>query len=302
MRNNSVRPTGLKGNEQVNRMRSLMGMAPIHENVKRSVVELIKKGPDGRIYGIVRENHEYYIKIANNKPNLIAEDFNYIGGLKNKKEVVYESYAKAIKQLNLKFISLNEARGTKDETNTFRNDKEIIAEAFESYSEAPKSSQPDKPLGTVKSIGKNDGHDKEIITDTGETGNPDVDTPPTVKEEDVDENTEVIDEDDIVEGDEDIAEDAASLAAYREKNSKNQEWIDDKNAATSYSQKKTKEKAKANEELELTESEIAIDKMILETRDPVVEPTEKAPVVERRLSIAVALDNIDEGINSQKKK
>ena len=69
---NNVRPTGLKGRDQINRMKSLMGVAPITESTKRSVIELTKLGPDGRIYGIVRENHEYFIKIANNKPNLVA--------------------------------------------------------------------------------------------------------------------------------------------------------------------------------------------------------------------------------------
>ena len=255
----NIRPTGYKGNDEVNRMRKLMGMSPITESVNnRSVVELTKKGPDGRIYGVVRENHEYYIKIANNKPNLIAEDFNYIGGLKNKKEVVYESYAKAIKQLNLKFISLNEAKGAKGEVNTFLNDKEVINESFESYNEAPKKSQPDTTLGTVSSIGKNDGHDKEIITDTGETGNPDVPTPKVVEEDDVVEGDELTEDDAIEEGDE------------------------------------------LTEEEELTEGEKTIDNMIMESRD--VELIDDTPVVERRLSIAVAMQKIDEGINSQKKK
>ena len=234
-------------------MRSLMGMAPINETTSRSVVELNKLGPDGKVYGIVRENHEYYIKIAVNKPNLIAEDFKYIGGLQNKKEVVYESYAKAIKQLNLKFISLNEALGNVGEINTFKNDN-LLNESFESYSEAPKSSQPDTLMGTVKSPGKNDGHEKEIIGDEGEEGNPDVDTPKTVNDADV-----VPDGED---GDP-FVEDA---------------------------------------DVELTEGEKAIDKMILESRTSSPVKAVEKPLVERRMSIAVALQKIDEGVNSQKKK
>jgi len=247
MKNNIIRPTGLKGNEKVNRMRSLMGMSPINESVEntRSVVELKKLGPDGKVYGIVRENHEYYIKTAVKKPNLIAEDFKYIGGLKNKKEVVYESYAKAIKQLNLKFISLNEALGNVGEINTFLN------ESFESYNEKPKPSQPDTLMGTVKTPGKNDGHESEIINDSGETGNPDVSTPPVVEEEDV------------VEGEETLEE---------------------------------------TDDVELTEGEKAIDRMILETRTATPVKAVDKPLIERRMSIAVALQKIDEGVNSQKKK
>lgn len=180
--NNNIRPTGLKGNDQVNRMRSLMGMTPIHENTKTSVVELTKMGPDGMVYGIVRENHKYFIKITNKKQNLIVEDFMYIGGLKNKTEKAYDSYSQATKQLNLKFLSLNEALGKTEQINVLKNDN-LLAEQFDSYPESPKPSQPDSPLGTVKSIGKNDGHDKEVIGDSGETGNPDVDEPAVVEED-----------------------------------------------------------------------------------------------------------------------
>lgn len=122
---NIIRPTGLKGNEKLNRMRELMGKAPINEGVKRSVVELTKEGPDGKIYAIVRENHEYFIKVSENKSNLMTEDFQYIGGLQNKKDKAYPSYAKAIKQLNLKFMSLNEAIGKKGQINVFEDDNLI---------------------------------------------------------------------------------------------------------------------------------------------------------------------------------
>lgn len=124
---NIVRPTGLKGNDKLNRMRELMGQAPINEDVKRSVVELTKEGPDGKIYAIVRENHEYYIKVTGKKEGLVTEDFDYIGGLQNKKDKAYPSYAKAIKQLNLKFMSLNEAYGKSGQVNVFAND-ELLTE------------------------------------------------------------------------------------------------------------------------------------------------------------------------------
>lgn len=124
-KSNIIRPTGLKGKEKLNRMRELMGASSINEDVKRSVVELTKEGPDGKIYAIVRENHEYYIKVSENKPNIVTEDFNYIGGLQNKKDKAYPSYAKAIKQLNLKFMSLNEAYGKSGQVNVFLDDNLI---------------------------------------------------------------------------------------------------------------------------------------------------------------------------------
>ena len=115
----------LQGKEAINRMLELMGKAPINEGSKNSVVELTKVGPDGKVYGIVRENHEYYIKIANTVDNLVVESFDYIGGLSNKKNEAYSSYSKAIKQLNLKFMSLNESIGKFGQVNVFLNDNLI---------------------------------------------------------------------------------------------------------------------------------------------------------------------------------
>ena len=127
-------PVGLKGKEITDRMIALMGVSPVNENRKNSVVELTKKGPDGKVYGIVRENHEYYIKTTNKTKDLQVEDFSYIGGLKNKKSEAYGSYAKAIKHLSVKFKSLNEAYGVSDNINVFESDrllKEDVASFYQ---------------------------------------------------------------------------------------------------------------------------------------------------------------------------
>ena len=127
-------PVGLKGKEITDRMIALMGVSSVNENRKNSVVELTKKGPDGKVYGIVRENHEYYIKTTNKTKDLQVEDFSYIGGLKNKKSEAYSSYAKAIKHLSVKFKSLNEAYGVSDNINVFESDrllKEDVASFYQ---------------------------------------------------------------------------------------------------------------------------------------------------------------------------
>ena len=129
---NRIVQVGLKGKEITERMINLMGITPINENRKTSVVELTKKGPDGKVYGIVRENHEYYIKTTNKTKNLVVEDFSYIGGLMNKKSEAYGSYAKAIKHLNLKFKSLNEAYGVSNNINVFEDDK-LLKEDIASF-------------------------------------------------------------------------------------------------------------------------------------------------------------------------
>jgi len=119
-----INPIGLKGKEIHERQLSLMGIKPITENENKGnhAVELTKIGPDGNAYAIIRENHEYYIKRTNKTTGLVLEDFKYIGGLQNKKEEAYPSYAKAIKQLNLKFKSLAESYNRGGDINVFEDD------------------------------------------------------------------------------------------------------------------------------------------------------------------------------------
>jgi hypothetical protein len=121
-RNFRINPVGLKGNEINERMKQLMGVTPINENLSRSAVELTKIGPDGKTYGIIRENHEYYIKVSDKTSNVTAEDFKYIGGLQNKKLEAYPTYAKATKQLNLKFNSICESFDIVNTFNVLIND------------------------------------------------------------------------------------------------------------------------------------------------------------------------------------
>lgn len=132
---NNINPLGLKGNQINERMKELMGIAPINENKSTSVVELTKIGPDGKAYAIVRENHQYFIKSTDKKTDIISEDFNYIGGLQNKISESYTSYAKAIKHLNLKFNSLSEAFNTGANINVFKNDNLLTESGIAGFSQ-----------------------------------------------------------------------------------------------------------------------------------------------------------------------
>ena len=124
-----VNPKTLKGQDKVNRMLDLMGkMNTLNESKSFSELELIKKGPNGIVYGIVRENHDYFIKTSN-KPygKFLSEDFQYIGGLQNKSTEKYHSYAEALKHLNIKFDMLNESYGVEYNVNIFESDGNAIA-------------------------------------------------------------------------------------------------------------------------------------------------------------------------------
>jgi hypothetical protein len=143
-----ISPIGLKGNQIHERQLSLMGIKPITENENKGnhAVELTKMGPDGNAYAIIRENHEYYIKRTNKTTGLVLEDFKYIGGLQNKKDEAYPSYAKAIKQLNLKFKSLSESYNRGGDINVFEDDNLLEHHPLKA----------DQALSATKGIGDNE--------------------------------------------------------------------------------------------------------------------------------------------------
>ena len=126
-----VNPKKIKGQDQLNRIKDLMGkMNTLTESKSFAELELIKKGPNGVVYGIIRENHDYFIKTTEKKKGtFLSEDFDYLGGVPNKYEERYKSYAEALKQLNLKFDMLNEAFGIEDNNNIFESDGVPVANA-----------------------------------------------------------------------------------------------------------------------------------------------------------------------------
>ena len=55
---------------QIEKMKNLMSYGLVNENkpsVNKTVVEYHVEGADGKTYGIIRENHKFYIKTAPNK-------------------------------------------------------------------------------------------------------------------------------------------------------------------------------------------------------------------------------------------
>ena len=123
-------------NETLDRMKALMGYGLQTESKKTpySSVENQKLGADGKVYGIVREGTSYFIKVAPNKANLIKEDFNYIGGFRNRKDYQYDSFANAQKNFDMKMMSLREAASKNDvDTSSWNLDKkeEVVVEATE---------------------------------------------------------------------------------------------------------------------------------------------------------------------------
>lgn len=167
-KNFRINPVGLKGKEINERIKQLMGVTPINESLSRSTVELTKIGPDGKAYGIVRENHEYYIKVSDKTSNLTVEDFKYIGGLQNKKSEAYPSYAKATKHLNLKFNSICESFDIVNTFNVFVDDN-LLSEAAAKEATKHITDAKGKELGgKVKEEGGDNLAQKKIMDELEE--------------------------------------------------------------------------------------------------------------------------------------
>lgn len=103
--------------EQIATMQRLINFGRKVDESKTStpIVEFKKKAANGKTYGIIRESMKYYIMEAPQKDTeILAEDFDYIGGFNNRKENEYNSYAKAYNALDLKLMSINETVKKKD--------------------------------------------------------------------------------------------------------------------------------------------------------------------------------------------
>lgn len=98
--------------QETSRMVELMNYGINESSSKSSAprVEYSVKAADGLTYGIVNEGKKFYIKVAPKKDTqILSEDFDYIGGIMNKKFNEYNSYASASKNLDLKIMQINES-------------------------------------------------------------------------------------------------------------------------------------------------------------------------------------------------
>lgn len=120
-------------NETLARMKALMGYGLQTESKNTySSIEYQKLAADGQNYAIIREGKNYFIKVAPNKQNLVKEDYNYVGGFRNRKDYQYDSFANAQKNFELKMMSLKEAANKEDfNVSTWDLDKKenVVVEA-----------------------------------------------------------------------------------------------------------------------------------------------------------------------------
>ena len=113
-------------NARLRQLANIGGTSSLKES--RSLGELIdvKRTADGVAYGIVKENHHYYIKKGGLKENPSVADFAYIGGLSNITEHQYPSLATADKNRNFLLATINESLSHK--VNKSGSKKEVLNE------------------------------------------------------------------------------------------------------------------------------------------------------------------------------
>ena len=104
-----------KFDNEISRMKAMMSYGSKTENSNQySSVEYKREGADGKMYAIIREGAKFYMKVSDKTNNLVKEDFNYIGGFRNRKNYEYSSYANALKNFDMKLRSIKESRGKND--------------------------------------------------------------------------------------------------------------------------------------------------------------------------------------------
>lgn len=147
-----------KQTNQLDRMKSLINYGKkIDEATNTGMltprVEYSTLGADGKTYGIIRECNKFYIKVAPKKDTeILAEDFDYIGGFMNRKDYEYPTYTIASKQFDLKMMSISEACAIKQTVNQFKEAEKSdwqVNETKEMHNEISRFKQI---MGNVQSI------------------------------------------------------------------------------------------------------------------------------------------------------
>lgn len=106
-------------NSEIERMKHLSGFGLKKESKFRpsssngSTLEYHVQAANGKHYAIIKECKNYYIKVSEPTNNIVTENFEYIGGVANKRNNCYTSYNQAYKQLEMKLKSISESCNTK---------------------------------------------------------------------------------------------------------------------------------------------------------------------------------------------
>ena len=118
--------------DQLDYMRHLMDYGMKNESKKSQYTSVMnqKEGADGRVYGIVIEGTKYYIKSCPKGKENLTESFDYIGGFLNRNECAYTSYADAVKDMDMRLMTLNEDYGKRMPINEMKRSADFMDESM----------------------------------------------------------------------------------------------------------------------------------------------------------------------------
>lgn len=135
------------------RLRNLaeVNKVSLKESQNRTLGTLIdfKKAEDGVAYGIIKENHNYYIKKGSRKLNPDVTDFTYIGGLSNITTFQYNTLAEADKNRNMLLSTINEGLSSKMNPNGGKKRLTEMVEDAGSEIEAAEEKFPELDAATA---------------------------------------------------------------------------------------------------------------------------------------------------------
>ena len=118
--------------EQISHMKHLMdyGMKSESKKSQYSSIMNMKEGADGRVYGIVAEGTKYYIKSCQKGRENLVEAFDYLGGFLNRKSCSYASYTDAVKDMDMRLMTLNEDYGKRMPINEMKRSADFMDESM----------------------------------------------------------------------------------------------------------------------------------------------------------------------------
>ena len=124
---------------------------------KTASLEYSIKAADGNRYGIIRENSQYLILKEGSK------GFTYLNGMRNNSRYTFNSYAEALKKLNLLMKPINESYNNGRQLNLIGEQEEEEDKKF--VLKQPKSEEDDMDLSISDTMDLGTG-DEELDVDT----------------------------------------------------------------------------------------------------------------------------------------
>jgi hypothetical protein len=126
-----------------------------------------KRSDDGVAFGIVKENHHYYIKKGGLKKDLDASDFTYLDGLENITSYQYKTISEADKQRNALLTVINNSSKVK----ISNNGSKIVLNENNFYEDAA-TDELNKSEDKFEDLSVATAAKKNFPTDLGNTNDP----------------------------------------------------------------------------------------------------------------------------------